>query len=68
MAVTRQEILDAVGDAFDGGRVERSALLAAAVRGGARPEVISTLEQLPDRPFSDVRHLWDELPDLAVEA
>lgn len=68
MAVTRREILDVVGGAFDGQRVERSALLAAAVRSGARPEVISTLEQLPDKPFGDVRHLWVELPDVPVEA
>lgn len=68
MTVTRQEILDVVGEAFDDGRIERSTLLAAAVRGGARPEVITTLEQLPDKPFGDVRHLWVELPDVPVEA
>lgn len=68
MSVTRREILDAVQGTFGDGRVDRSALLAAAVERGARPAVIATLEGLPDREYGDVRDLWVELPEVPVGA
>lgn len=67
MSVTRMEILDAVEDAFSAGGADRSAVLASAVSGGARPEVIATLEELPDRRFGGIRDLWVELPNVPVE-
>lgn len=68
MPVSRMEIVDAVGSAFEAGGADRSQILTAAVATGARPEVIETLERLPDRRFGDVRKLWQELPELPIEA
>lgn len=68
MAVTRMEIVEAVDPAFAGGGAERSEVLAAAIAQGARPQVIETLERLPDRRFSEVRELWTELADVPVGA
>lgn len=68
MPVTRMEIVDAVEQAFDRGGAERSEVLAAAVLRNARPDVIATLEELPERRFSDVRELWVELPHVPVDA
>jgi hypothetical protein len=66
--VSRMEIVDTVDSAFETGGADRSEILTAAVATGARPEVIETLERLPDRRFADVRELWQELPELPVEA
>jgi hypothetical protein len=66
--VTRMEILDSVEHAFAGGGADRSDVLACAVGSGARPELIETLEALPERRFNDVRDLWVELTDVPVDA
>jgi hypothetical protein len=65
--VTRMEIVDVVHAAFENGGAERSEVLATAVARGARPQVLETLERLPDRRFSELRELWTELPEVPVE-
>jgi uncharacterized membrane protein len=66
---TRVEIAGAVRGAFGHPIATRGELLAAAVRNGARPEVITVLEQLPsDRPYRQLRDLWPDLPGLPVGA
>jgi hypothetical protein len=66
--VTRIELLDHIGTAFDGGPANRDALLAAAVSSNARPDVIALLHRLPDRDFRQVRDLWEEMADVPVGA
>ncbi|MBX7268910.1 DUF2795 domain-containing protein [Micromonospora sp. Llam7] len=64
--VTRVELLDHVGTAFDSGPASRDTLLAAAAASHARPDVITLLHRLPDRDFRRVRDLWEELADVPV--
>ena len=67
MPVTRVEIADHVRAAFAHGPAPRQALVVAATRSGARPEVLGVLERLPDRRYQELRHLWGDLPDVPVE-
>lgn len=66
MSVTRLEMVEIVANAFRSSLPTRTELLSAAVEERARPEVISLLEQLPDRRYQDVRDIWTELPDVPV--
>ena len=67
MPVTRIEIADDVRAAFAHGPASRPDVLAAAVAAHARPAVMETLERLPDRSYSELRHLWSELADIPLE-
>ncbi|MBT2366134.1 hypothetical protein J7E88_12650 [Streptomyces sp. ISL-10] len=62
--VTRIEIADHLSGLFANGGVGRSDLLIAAV--GARSEVRAVLEQLPDRRYTDLRQVWEDLPAIPV--
>ncbi|NEE04195.1 DUF2795 domain-containing protein [Phytoactinopolyspora halotolerans] len=65
MNVTRVEIADAVGDAFDTCPANKDDLLAWATANRARVEVIHALQQLPEATYHAVRELWPHLSDLA---
>lgn len=64
--VTRVEIADAVEEAFHRRPAPRKRLIEAATRCGARGEVVSLLEQLPDREFGHLREIWREMPEVPV--
>ncbi|WP_170220650.1 DUF2795 domain-containing protein [Amycolatopsis cihanbeyliensis] len=64
--VTRDEIIDAVEDAFREGSATKQELLIAAIQHEARTEVHTILQRLPDRTFGHVRDLWDHLPDIPL--
>ncbi|GAB3488362.1 DUF2795 domain-containing protein [Amycolatopsis cihanbeyliensis] len=65
-AVTRNEIIDAVEDAFRDGSATTQEILDAAIRYEAPAELQATLQRLPDRTFGHVRDLWDHLPDVPI--
>lgn len=65
--VTRIEIADCIADTFQDGDASRLQLIERAVAMHARPEVLATLETLPDRNYPTMRDLWHYLPDLPVE-
>lgn len=66
---TRMEIIDYVGTAFARrGPVTTKGILRRARGAGAPAAVIATLEQLPDRRFSNIRQLWEELPGVPIGA
>ncbi|MFW6725039.1 hypothetical protein ACHZ98_33865 [Streptomyces sp. MAR4 CNY-716] len=62
--VTRLEIADLLADRFDTGAADTRELRAAAAR--SRPEVRAVLEQLPQRRYSTLRELWEDLPTVPV--
>ncbi|MGK5499618.1 DUF2795 domain-containing protein [Streptomyces sp. URMC 125] len=63
--VTRIEIADSVEHLFTGGSgADRQDLLSAAAQ--ARPEIRQVLEQLPERRYTSLRRLWEELPLIPV--
>ncbi|GAA4931745.1 hypothetical protein ACFPM3_03465 [Streptomyces coeruleoprunus] len=62
--VTRAEIADHLAGLFTNGAMNRSDLLIAAA--SARPEVRAVLEQLPDRRYTELRQVWEDLPALPV--
>ncbi len=64
---TRTEIAEAVGGVFSGGPVSRAELIDTATAAGARPQVATTLERLPDRRFEELRDLWGLLPGVPIE-
>ena len=61
---SRFEIAELIGDLFETGPADRSALLAAARNRSVRPVLRRVLTQLPDRTYHDLRDLWRELPDV----
>lgn len=62
---TRVEIIECVGMEFvRPGPVTRQSLLERAQSASAPPRVIATLEQLPERRYTDIRQLWEELPGI----
>lgn len=66
--VTRVEVVDHVGQAFDAGPLTRADLVAAASHSGARAEVVRVLERLPgDRRFIRPHDLWHDLSDVPVD-
>jgi len=67
LPVTRVEIIDHLGSAFTGAWVPKTELLAQAERGGARPEVLDVLGDLPDGSFNRPQDLWPELPEVPIE-
>lgn len=67
MPVSRSEIAEHVALVFAGPPVTREQLVEFARRDGARPAVLRLVEQLPDRPYREVRELWPSMPDLPIE-
>lgn len=65
--VTRVEVVDHIGEAFAGGPLTRSDLVATAQRVGARPAVVELLGTLPDRKFSRPHELWNDLAHVPIE-
>ncbi|MGE3811162.1 MAG: DUF2795 domain-containing protein [Candidatus Nanopelagicales bacterium] len=65
-AVTRTEIVEAVGVIFSCAPVTAAEIVEVARSSGARPEVVALLEHLGERTYHDVRQLWAELPDLPI--
>jgi len=63
--VTRLEIAEAVRSAFGGGSATRGEIVAAADR-VSRPQVVEVLRSLPDRRYSRLNELWEELVDVPV--
>ncbi|GLI03954.1 hypothetical protein Pa4123_92350 [Phytohabitans aurantiacus] len=66
--VTRIELANHIEAAFAHGPSTRDSLLAYAVGSHARPEIITTLENLPDKPYGSIRDLWYDLPDVPVNS
>jgi hypothetical protein len=64
--ITRFQIARNVMDAFQVGSAGREELVAAAQLDGAAPEVVALLESLPDRSYSNIRMIWNDLPELPV--
>jgi len=65
--VTRIEIAEAVRSAFEGGGATRDEIVAAA-DSASRPQVMDMLRSLPDRRYSRLNELWEELHDVPVGA
>jgi len=63
--VTRLEIAEAVRSAFGGGSATRDEIVAAADL-ASRSEVADVLGGLPDRRYSRLNELWEELADVPV--
>ncbi len=66
MSVTRDDIAQCVGTAFIGGGAARVDLLALARVREASADVMRVLTGLPDRRYTRMMEVWDELPDLPV--
>ncbi|MEU9274914.1 hypothetical protein [Streptomyces sp. NPDC048341] len=64
--VTRVEIADQLAGLFANGAVSKHDMLIAAV--GARPEVLEVLSALPDRRYTELRQVWEDLPRVPVGA
>jgi hypothetical protein len=64
--VTRVEILDHVEAAFTAAAPTRDELLEAAIDSRARPAVLDALRRLPQGRYSDIRRLWEEMPDVPI--
>ena len=66
MDVTRDDINTYVGTAFIGGGAALGDLLALARARQASADVMQVLTALPDRRYTRLLEVWDELPDLPV--
>jgi hypothetical protein len=64
--VTRTEIRRYVAEAFDNGPATREELIASARSADAPDTIVSTLERLNRRNYSELRNLWPELHDIPV--
>jgi hypothetical protein len=64
--VTRLEIAGVIGDLFGFRGVHRNEMLDAARGANARARVIDLLSMLPTREYSDLRQIWEELPEIPV--
>jgi hypothetical protein len=64
--VTRVEIADHLETAFAGGPVGRQDLVATAVATTARTAVVEVLASLPARQYSQLRQLWEDLPEVPI--
>jgi hypothetical protein len=63
---TRTEVLDLVGDVLAEPPTTAADLVDEARRRGARPEVVTLLQRLPDRRFHRPHDLWEELPEVPL--
>ena len=68
MTVTRIELAVHVEAAFAAGPTTRDRMLAYAAGSHARPEIITVLQSLPDKPYPTIRDLWYHLADVPVGA
>lgn len=66
--VTRLEIADAVRAAFEGGGAATRTEIVAAADAAGRVQVVDMLRSLPDRRYSRLNELWEELVDVPVGA
>ncbi|GAA4711476.1 DUF2795 domain-containing protein [Phytohabitans rumicis] len=66
--ITRTELVTHIEAAFAHGPATRDNLLAYAVGSHARPELITVIENLPDKAYTEIRDLWYDLPDVPVTA
>lgn len=66
--VTRLEIADAVRAAFEGGVAATRNEIVAAADSASRVQVVDVLRSLPDRRYSRLNDLWEELIDVPVGA
>jgi hypothetical protein len=64
--VTREEIAETIGTCFTAGQARRTDLLLAVHERNARPELVETIERLPNRTFTQVRDLWTSLPEVPL--
>ncbi|MGA5148202.1 hypothetical protein ACPCSF_24660 [Streptomyces griseoincarnatus] len=64
--VTRIEIADHLAGVFANGAVTKHDLLIAAA--DARVEVRDVLAELPDRRYTELRQVWEDLPRVPVGA
>jgi hypothetical protein len=64
--VTRVEIADQLAGLFANGAVSKHDMLIAAA--DARPEVLEVLSALPDRRYTELRQVWEDLPRVPVGA
>ncbi|MBV7697448.1 DUF2795 domain-containing protein [Streptomyces sp. TRM70350] len=64
--VTRIEIADRLAGLFANGAVSKHDMLIAAA--DARPEVLEVLSALPDRRYTELRQVWEDLPRVPVGA
>jgi hypothetical protein len=64
--VTRIEIADQLAGLFANGAVSKHDMLIAAA--DARPEILEVLSALPDRRYTELRQVWEDLPRLPVGA
>lgn len=62
--VTRTEIADHLAALFANGALTKHDLLIGAAT--ARAEVREVLRQLPDRRYTELRQIWEDLPRLPV--
>ena len=66
MPVTRTELAVNLEAAFAAGPATRSTMLAHATGSHARPEIITVLRALPDKPYPTIRDLWYDLSDIPI--
>lgn len=66
-SVTRLEIAETLSSAFEKRSVTREAIVAAA-ESTSRSEVVAVLRRLPDRRYSRLNELWEELHGIPVGA
>lgn len=59
------EIADTVGSVFGDSGARRAEIVAAASEAG-RPEVVAVLQTLPERRYTRLNDLWEELYDVPV--
>lgn len=62
--LTRIEVLDFVGEAFDDRPVDRAGLIGTAAAAGARELLLRRLRALPPVHFTEPEDLWIQLPDV----
>lgn len=65
--VTRTEIADHLADAFATGPATRAELVGVATRAGAREQVVSMIQSLPDGPYQRLQELWRDLAHVPVD-
>ena len=66
--VTREEIVETISTCFTKGQAQRNDLLLTVHERNARPELVETIERLPNRTFRQVRDLWMALPEVPLRA
>lgn len=62
LVVTREDVRVAIARAFGRARPTGADLVVAALRHGARPEVVESLQALPkDERFADPQTVWEAI-------